>query len=267
MEPSERDLGGGCKVEPVADYFAVRLGLAADRIHLLTVAGAEARPEGGLLTDEHGRNHGHESLSDEAVQGPANQRELQQHGGPLEVGEPGARYLRSPFYVDDVEGFADVNVFTLIEVEDRDLAPLLDLEVVVIAIPVWHRFMWWIGQSQPGLVEDRVEVIRQFDQAPVLAGKTRRLSDGDLLVVPGQGGDAFTGRLLLRSELLGPGSCCPSLGVEVGEGSKIDLDVTTSHRRGQAIGVVTQQRQVQHQVHGREPVTSPDGSLVRIVSP
>jgi hypothetical protein len=77
VQRRERHLAGAGQVEVV-------VGHAVD---LLVGVGQHARPEQGLLPDEHRRHHRLKPLLAQPLERPANQRQLQQHQRPLDVRE------------------------------------------------------------------------------------------------------------------------------------------------------------------------------------
>jgi hypothetical protein len=94
VERRQGHLGG-------ADQVQVVVGQAVD---LLLGIRQEAGPVEGALAHEHGRHHGLESLAAEPLQRKPNQRELEHHEVPEQVGKPRPRQPRAPFHVDPVAG-------------------------------------------------------------------------------------------------------------------------------------------------------------------
>ena len=85
----------------------------------------------------------------------ANEGELEPHGRPRQVGEPGTGGPHAALDVDHAQRFTEFDVVLRLEVEGRKLTPSPELDVVLFRLPVRNILFGNIGE--PG--RERLELV------------------------------------------------------------------------------------------------------------
>ena len=232
-------------------------------VDLLLVRRKEARSFHRLPAHQDGRDHRREPIREQEVEHVAAQRQPQQRPGALQIREARSRGARAPLDVDDAERFADVEVILRLEVELRQLADAIQLDVVLVARSRRHALVWDVRYLEQHVAElrrrcgllcfERGDLIGQALQPCELSGLLRALQRRDALVA----------LLPLRAQLVDP--CLRRAAARVRLEDGVDRIRAAAPREGSSngIGIFADQLEIKHRdapPAGTTPTPSPRGS-------
>src|SRR3990167_7976269 len=126
-------------MEAIAFDSTVYFGLTADCIDIRLIhPGEESRPHETVVFRHEGRRKECPSFFDECIHGEPEHRLMEPCAVPPEEVTAGSCHLGAARETDDIERFAQSHMIESMEVEGRDIAPLLYFHILPIALPRWH---------------------------------------------------------------------------------------------------------------------------------